>query len=118
MQVLISCTNVTAVKRMTNTIKDKSLGSKMGMPLIKLLSGYRKAGDAEDANPHASYIWDVDDIPPNPHAAIALLFDEDSVMPTVRRQGQRRQTNSSFPTVPRCSKRCSRSWRIQTRIWT
>ena len=77
MQVLISCTNVTAVKRMTETIKGKSLGSNMGMSLIKLLSGYRKAGDAEDANPHAPYIWDVDDIPPNPQAAIALLFDED-----------------------------------------
>ena len=77
MQVLISCTNVTAITRMTETIKGKRLGANMGMSLIKLLSGYRKAGDAADANPHVPYIWDLDDIPKNPQAAIALLFDED-----------------------------------------
>jgi len=77
MQVLISCTNVTAVTRMTETIKGKRLGANMGMSLIKLLSGYRKPGDAADANPHAPYIWDLDDIPKNPQAAIAFLFDED-----------------------------------------
>eukprot|EP00802_Teleaulax_amphioxeia_P001003 Tamp_01004.p1 GENE.Tamp_01004~~Tamp_01004.p1 ORF type:complete len:1284 (+),score=217.63 Tamp_01004:1257-5108(+) len=76
-QVLISCTNVQGIKRLTETISGKGLGSNMGMSLMDLLSGGRHTGDKADANPHAPYIWDVDDIPTHPQAAIALLFDED-----------------------------------------
>ena len=90
-QVIISCTNVKAVDRMTSTMNGRQLGSNLQMSLIELLSGYRRRGDTEDANPHAPYIWELDAIPAHlqkdgqveggekefPKAAIALLFDED-----------------------------------------
>jgi hypothetical protein len=79
-QVLISCTNVNAVKRMTETTKGTSLGSNMRMSLIELLSGYRCSGDKEHANPHVPYIYNWDRYRKGkefPKAAIALLFDED-----------------------------------------
>jgi len=76
-QVLISCTNVHAIKRMTETIKGRGLGADMGMSLIEWASGWLNRGDPEDANPHVQFMWDVDDIPKNPQSSIALLFDED-----------------------------------------
>ena len=93
-QVLISCTNVTAIKRMTQTPTGRQLGASMRMSLIELLSGYRCEEDDVDDNPHAPNIWDVDKIPlhlcedghtEDGHtgpteitgAAMALLFDED-----------------------------------------
>ena len=74
------------------------------MSLLEWASGYRNEDDEEDANPHAPYIYDLEDIPAHllkdsdadgdvgtdgdadgdigtkeafPKAAIALLFDED-----------------------------------------
>ena len=88
-QVLISCTNVTTIRRMTETQTGRSLGAEMCMSLIEWASGYRNADDDNDANPHLPYIHNVDDIPAHllesgqkgtkefPRAAIALLFDED-----------------------------------------
>jgi hypothetical protein len=85
-QVIISCTNVNAVNRMTETSKGRSLGSNMQMSAIEFLSGYRLGGDRENANPHVPYIWNLDAISGVSQkefqkefqkAAIALLFDED-----------------------------------------
>ena len=76
-QVLISCTNVTAINRMTETIKGKGIGANMRMSLIEWASGYRRPGDRHDANPHVPFIWDLTNINKAPQSAIALLFDED-----------------------------------------